>query len=85
MRPYVKRESREWRQEGENIEVSFSQLRYYKQNLSLSLEENLSQPSIFRKLSFELHLEPSETISIAYSIPYTYSQLLNDLKNFKYY
>ena len=58
MRPYVKRFARDWQQEGENVEITHEQLRYHKQNLLISMEENQMQLNFYRKLSFELNFEP---------------------------
>jgi hypothetical protein len=49
----------------------------------MALEDNPVQHSLFRKVSFDLHFEPSETVELAYCVPYTYSTLLEDIKEFK--
>ncbi len=67
------------------MEVNEEKLRYHKQNLAILIEENQTQLNLefFRKLSFTLDLEPNERVEIAYCIPYTYSQLLEDVRYFK--
>lgn len=40
-------------------------------------------PTVYRKLSFDLELKSGEEVSVAYSVPYTYSQLINDIKDLK--
>ena len=85
MRPFVKREGSEWRQEGEEVEVLEEKLRYHKQNLAVLIEDTHNQlnADFFRKLSFTLEMKPHESVQIAYCVPYTYSQLLEDLKQLK--
>jgi hypothetical protein len=57
MRPFVRREGAEWRQEGENVELTSERLRYMKQNLTANMENQPQQPS-FRKLSFDIAFKP---------------------------
>lgn len=59
MRPFVRREGGEWRQEGYDVEVTEEKLRYHKQNLATLIEESQNQLNLefFRKLSFCLDLE----------------------------
>lgn len=81
----MKREGSEWRQEGENVAIVEEKLRYHKQNLAILIEENHNQinQENFRKLTFSLDIKAGETIELAYSVPYTYSQLLEDIRSFK--
>jgi hypothetical protein len=60
-------------------------LRYHKQNLAALIEDAQNQlnAEFFRKLSFTLEVGPQETVQIAYCVPYTYSQLLEDIKQLK--
>jgi hypothetical protein len=85
MRPFVRREGHEWRQDGYNVELLEEKLRYHKQNLVILIEENQSHlnAEYFRKLSFTLDLNANERLEIAYCIPYTYTHLLDDIRYFK--
>lgn len=38
----------------------------------------------YRRLSFDLTLEPNEEVEIAYSIPYTYGDLIRDIRYYRY-
>lgn len=86
MRPYVKRSNAAWQQQGEEVELLEEKLRYHKQNLAILIQENQQDvyADYFRKLSFKIDLKPMETVEIAYCIPYTYTQLLEDIKLWKY-
>jgi hypothetical protein len=59
MRPFVRREGGQWRQEGYDVEVTEEKLRYHKQNLAILIEENQNQLNLdyFRKVSFCLDLD----------------------------
>jgi hypothetical protein len=60
-------------------------LRYHKQNLAALIEDAQNQlnAEIFRKLSFALEVGPHKTVQTDYCVPYTYSQLLEDIKQLK--
>ena len=45
--------------------------------------QNQLNAEIFRKLSFALEVGPHETVQTDYCVPYTYSQLLEDIKQLK--
>ena len=79
----MRRAGHDWQQEGEELEVAYDMLKYSKQNLSISLEENIENAATFRRVSFDLEMGPKETFEMAYCIPYLYSHLLNDIKHFK--
>ena len=59
-------------------------LKYHKQNLTISLEDHINHSPCFRKVSFTIDLAPKESIELAYCIPYLYSNLLSDIKKWKY-
>lgn len=61
MRPFVRRDKGEWREEGEDVAILMEKLRYHKQNLAILIEENDAQlnEQLFRKLTFTLELLPN--------------------------
>lgn len=79
MRPYVfskkkhEKSGRKWEQDGANVELVERKLRY-----SL-IEEVMESPHVF-KLSFDYVFdEEDDEVFFAYSLPYTYSQMIKDI------
>lgn len=79
MRPYVfskkkyEKGSAQWQQDGSNVELIEKKLRYEL------IEEMIDSPCVYR-LSFDYDFEyEDDEVFFAYTIPYTYSQMLKDI------
>lgn len=73
----------QWNQLSKNCNLSYkrSKIDYLEELLSDSTH-SMKKKKIFMCLSFEISLTPGKNFYLAYSIPYTYSQLTNFLGRF---
>lgn len=84
MKPYVYRNGKGWNQEDNNVHISEDSVRFHRE-YSLLTNMEPQMPTLYRKLCFDVELDGGEEVEIAYSIPYTYSKLLSDIKELKYF